>query len=642
MTSRDKAAPLLRWAIRFARLRSDQLVVLCHTGKRGREAALPVSPEWVQSVKTLACELDFPIEVRERSSGDPVALALAEVESLKANVLLLGADGQLAGNLPYWRTVDRLLRFGPCDVVVVDPGDSDGRSMDRVFLPFGGASRHHALRVGVELAEANRAVAVPFLVGTNVGHDSTEVARRELATELAEAGVDESEFVQPAVDVAKRPLESVAKHSHGFGLMLTGSNSVALLRRLRGTGGRAVSQPIPQASAIALVRRRRVVATNFFSVLTERISLQIPKLKPRDRVDLFDRLQEGSRLNVDFVFMLGLSAAIAALGLLQDSVAIVIGAMLVAPLMTPLIGCGLALTQGNTRLFGKSTKAAGFGVLGALLVSFVIGLLTWRFEMTPALLSRGGPNLLDLPIAFFSGMAAAYAMSRPSLLATLAGVAIATALVPPLATVGIALSHAQWQLAFGASTLFVTNFVAIILGAGIVFRLVGMKGTRPGFGNPLWLRRVVLSLFLGSAFLVVPLWLNLNQQLAVGTFTPLMLPASEQLRKAITARVESEPDVQLYLMARPGTDPEAGIRVVLISDKPLSDTLRDDLLAMIHGKLGPAIHIQLLVFRNVDKHDFHPASAKPKAPKPTAPAIKPAIKPAIEPATDPVDAEASP
>ena len=107
--------------------------------------------------------------------------------------------------------------------------------------------------------------------------------------------------------------------------------------------------------------------------------------------------------------------------------------MLVAPLMTPLLGLGLALVQGNAMLAKISVRSVFLGVCVTLLIGALIGLVIPGFDQpTPEMLARGGPSLLDLFVAFASGLAAAYASSRPGLLAALPGVAIAAALKLPL------------------------------------------------------------------------------------------------------------------------------------------------------------------------------------------------------------------
>jgi uncharacterized hydrophobic protein (TIGR00271 family) len=155
--------------------------------------------------------------------------------------------------------------------------------------------------------------------------------------------------------------------------------------------------------------------------------------------------------------------------------------MLVAPLMTPILGLGIALVQGNPVFARMTIKSIVSGFTVALVASALVGFFSQVGEFdepTPEMLARGGPGMLDLFVAFASGVAAAYASSRPNLLAAIPGVAIAAALVPPIATAGLALSIDEYKLAFGATLLFVINTFAIVLAAQVSLWAVGLRNIK--------------------------------------------------------------------------------------------------------------------------------------------------------------------
>jgi uncharacterized hydrophobic protein (TIGR00271 family) len=179
--------------------------------------------------------------------------------------------------------------------------------------------------------------------------------------------------------------------------------------------------------------------------------------------------------------------------------------MLVAPLMTPMLGAGLGIVQGNILLVRDAARSIGNGFLLALIIGFIFGLAVPMRELTHELLARGAPNLLDLIVALLSGIAAAYAYGRPGLMGALAGVAIAAALVPPIATTGIALAQGYADVARGAALLFGTNLVAIVLGAATAFWVLGIRGNRHRGRRRLWARRAVLGLILMVLVLSFPL-----------------------------------------------------------------------------------------------------------------------------------------
>ena len=207
---------------------------------------------------------------------------------------------------------------------------------------------------------------------------------------------------------------------------------------------------------------------------------------PDERARIFDALFfEGAQripyLQQYFVLML-LSAAIAAFGLVNDSAAVVIGAMLVAPLMTPILAVAAAIVHGWGRRALESLLIVGAGALAGIGVGIAVG---WLFPslhtglpLPDELLARTGPNLVDLFIALAAGAAAGFVTVRTEASGALPGVGIAVALVPPLATIGITIGLGDWGLAWGALLLFATNLVAIVLAAGFVLIAAGFAAFR--------------------------------------------------------------------------------------------------------------------------------------------------------------------
>jgi uncharacterized hydrophobic protein (TIGR00271 family) len=164
--------------------------------------------------------------------------------------------------------------------------------------------------------------------------------------------------------------------------------------------------------------------------LRDRIYNYFPTLERDERKQLAERIAVGADGGVDFFVMMLLAATLASLGLLEGSTAVVIGAMLVAPLMGPLLAAGFALAQGNLRLFRDALGVSALGIFIGLAASLFIGALNPGFEPSMEIEARGDPDVLDLLIALASGMVAAYAMGRHNVAGTLAGVAIAAALLP--------------------------------------------------------------------------------------------------------------------------------------------------------------------------------------------------------------------
>ncbi len=177
-----------------------------------------------------------------------------------------------------------------------------------------------------------------------------------------------------------------------------------------------------------------------------------------------------------YVVMLALSVTIASFAILQDSTAVVIGAMLVAPLMTPIMGCAAGLVAGWRQRVLASLSVVAASVTGAIGLAWILA--SWIPAMVPLgvntqILSRSSPTLLDMAIAVAAGAAGAYATIDDRVSSSLTGVAVAVALVPPLSVTGIALEAGRWSAALGSFLLFGTNLVSIILASVVVFVLVG-------------------------------------------------------------------------------------------------------------------------------------------------------------------------
>ena len=183
-----------------------------------------------------------------------------------------------------------------------------------------------------------------------------------------------------------------------------------------------------------------------------------------------------------FFVLMVLSATIAAFGLANDSAAVVIGAMLVAPLMTPILAIDASIVQGWNRRLLESLALVGAGALCAIAVGFAIALITPTLRtgvpLPGEMLARTNPNIIDLGIALAAGAAGGFVAVRTDASGALPGVGIAVALVPPLATVGMTAGLGEWGLSAGALLLFLTNLVAIVLAAGLVLAAAGFAAYR--------------------------------------------------------------------------------------------------------------------------------------------------------------------
>jgi uncharacterized hydrophobic protein (TIGR00271 family) len=202
--------------------------------------------------------------------------------------------------------------------------------------------------------------------------------------------------------------------------------------------------------------------------------LESLRLSSERKLEIVKEIKEGSQPSGSFYTLLLAASLIASFGLVANSTAVVIGAMLVSPLMTPILGMSLALVRGSGKVFWRATQAEIFGVILAIGIAALFGLLPMNLEPTPEMLARTQPNLLDLLVAVLAGFAGAYAMVDERISPALPGVAIATAIVPPLANTGLCLGIGAYAGAWGSFLLFFANFISILLVAAAVFLAAGL------------------------------------------------------------------------------------------------------------------------------------------------------------------------
>jgi len=214
---------------------------------------------------------------------------------------------------------------------------------------------------------------------------------------------------------------------------------------------------------------------------------------------LFSNLREESRLSSTFMILLVLSTMLATFGLFINSSSVIIGAMLLAPLMQPIVSLSMGVLRQDSALELAGAKTIAAGVAIVLLTSALIAWFIPIEKLTSEMAGRLSPTILDLFVAIVSGVAAAYAKSNEKILGSLAGVAIAVALVPPIAVAGIGLGWADWHMFSSAFLLFMTNLVGIVFAAAFTFVVLGF--------SPIHIaKKGIITWMLIVAFVAMPLY----------------------------------------------------------------------------------------------------------------------------------------
>lgn len=229
-----------------------------------------------------------------------------------------------------------------------------------------------------------------------------------------------------------------------------------------------------------------------------------------DRVSdvlLFEQRRPGPRF-LKFSILLLLASCIASFGLLGDSLAVVIGAMIVAPLMLPIMGLAFSISIGDRAGMINTLLVSLAGIAMAVAVGFVLTLPLASLLQPQAIqqiMVRTAPHLLDLMAALATGVAGAFALARRDVSDTLPGVAIAVSLVPPLTNVGILLALHEPTLASGSLLLFVTNYVAILITGSLVFVLMGFRQAALSPFDALARRRALVMAVAALLLILIPL-----------------------------------------------------------------------------------------------------------------------------------------
>ncbi len=287
---------------------------------------------------------------------------------------------------------------------------------------------------------------------------------------------------------------------------------------------------------------------------------------------LFQTLRDNAKLKGTYLVLMVLSTILATFGLFANSTPVVIGAMILAPLMAPIISLSMGTLRQDRKLITNSftTILAGLGlsVLFAVIITWITPLNTPGTEI----LTRTRPNLLDLGIAVVAGIAGAYAHAREEVAKTLAGVAIAVALIPPLAVAAIGIGWRNWDIFYGAALLLTTNLTGMVLAGSITFWLLGFSPFK------LVNRGMFISLIL-VLLLCIPLALGFRQMVEEHQITNEL--------KEIETEIAIMRDLSVQRM-NPLT-----ISVKFVSENEISNSDIDLIKAMMEKRIGQEIVLEV-------------------------------------------------
>lgn len=434
-----------------------------------------------------------------------------------------------------------------------------------------------ALRIGTQLAQRLEHSVKVLTVGQAHSGGAT---RRSIRRRIEELG-HEPDLPLTHIDDSD-PVRAIFKRVDQQTLLVTGYDYVRdevedwFYRRVARALLHGADGPV-----VLVIRNRGVTRENrAIRLLTRVLNWLHPALTPVEQRELLSQADQKSRNSLDYNVLVVIAAILATLGLLANSSTVIIGAMLVAPLMSPLIAFAAAIAAGQIVIVRRALLTLLGGFLVAFCVAWLIGVLSPSLIVTPEMAARGNPSLSDLGVALAGGVIAAYAQARKDIPAALAGVAIAAALMPPICTIGMAVAIDNQPLYQGGLLLFVANVSAITFAAGLTFLYLGVRPHS---------EQHVRARLLGSAVGVTIFGVILA--LVVGfTVNPLSIARIEQVLKPAFSTSEL---VEVEIRR---SDPPLVVATIRRQfDDPLSPAEVDHARAALEQSLGRAVSLEVIV-----------------------------------------------
>jgi len=498
-------------------------------------------------------------------SNDVIQGILNVTRQYDPDMILLGLSYSIRGQVELGHIVESVAEQATCDVGVYR---SPSHTMiDRVVVPVGGSIASSViLRIGIQLAKSKKLPCESLYV---YNHGEGEGAYRHVSDLLST--IPHNNKVKINVISGINEANSVLSWTNENDLLVIGfSERNPLQKWLYGDTAQRI---LDRATGPVLMVARAIDNEEIQALTKRRLNWLRPLLTETEQEHVVWLAKDTVLPTLDYFVLLIVASLLAIFGLLLNSSAVVIGAMLVAPLMQPIIAMGIALCTARLHLFRKAIVTTLLSVIIVLVVGFIIGLLIAPETPTKEILARAYPSLLDAAVALTAGFIGAYATARKDIPAALAGVAIAAALVPPICTVGLSLAVSEPRLALGAALLFVTNLVSITVMAAGVFFWMGMRPAR--LDNSARRRRYGLLLASSiSLFLLVGMMLNFTHQPSVEQISETRLQALLEPAELISLKIQKQDPIIVVATVR--TSDDLSSETVKLARFTLSEDLESD------------------------------------------------------------------
>jgi uncharacterized hydrophobic protein (TIGR00271 family) len=577
----ETAPDLIRAGAALSRSRQGRMLVLrvvSFPDQVPQHLQRQAAQEQLQDLSQIIQQMSIhhePVEMLVRLARNPIDGILATAQEERADLIVLGWEGEIYQHtFDLGPLIDPVVRAAACNVVVVR-GHLPDRPQSILVPTAGSPNTLAAMKLAQDIVDNDRGRVVALNLVQEVFSPTTMDEAEDRLRKMV-VGLGGIPPVEPLVRETDDVKDGIIHEAQQFDLLMLGASRGGALDQTI-FGGLPV-EVARDAPGPALLVKRYEGARHFWARRAwETISAPFPKLTQSEREDIYFQMRRAGHPSIDFFILIALSAMIATLGLLLSSPAVIIGAMLVAPLMSPILAIAMSMVQGDLRLLRLSANATALGIILAVSVSIMVTLVVTTQINTSEILARTRPNLLDLLVALASGAAGGYAMGRKEVAAALPGVAISAALVPPLGVIGYGTATGQLYIAGGSLLLFTTNLVAIIFAAAVIFLLLGFRPTQAR------MRQVVQLKFLLSllALLLISIPLAIFSVDGVG-----QVARQNQVENVLNTEVESrEARITDVIVERQGTGFIVHATIYAIDEMSSDDltTLQEELSSAMNA-----------------------------------------------------------
>lgn len=464
----NTATLLLNLALAFAEPEDGQVLALI-IAVGGAESAAQTKADIQKTVESLM-EAEPRIKLITRVATSVTRGILDTLREVKASLLILGTHRGEDGRFSLGTIVENVATTATCDVLIYR-AEAKPDFYRIVVAADGSPESKVACQLGLMLAHQQTPMDAVYVQE----YDRPEwegFAHIERSLE----GLNGQDQVKRQVVTAHHFAAGLLNHVHEGDILIVG---ISESRRKQQWFSGEVSKDLLNRAPCPVLFAARSISERRPQNLIKRMRYEINHLMPTlSLIEQDEMAWQAHRMalpSVDYFVLIVIAASIASFGLLLNNTAVIIGAMLVAPLMQPLVALAIGVTTLSLELIrrGITTLLSGIGV--ALCVSFVVGFIMPHDTPTSEMLARGMPTWMDIGVALASGFIGAYATARKDIPAALAGVAIAAALMPPLCTVGLQIMLGNLELGLDAALLFLANIMGITFMALVVFIWLGMR-----------------------------------------------------------------------------------------------------------------------------------------------------------------------